>query len=124
MTGLTVDVASSTPVYEQVVDQLTRLIVGGALPPRHRLPAIRQLAADLGVAPGTVARAYQELEHAGLITTRRPQGSYVMDFAKGQRPQPKELLRVFAEGFAEQARQLGVSRDDALSALRAAYDRS
>ena len=120
MTGLQVDSASSTPVYEQLVDQLTRLVTGGLLAPGTRLPAIRQLAADLGTAPGTVARAYAELEREGLLRSRRPQGTFVAEGASAGR---RDLLRELAERFTEQARQLGVDRDEAVTALQAAYRR-
>jgi GntR family transcriptional regulator len=116
--ALRVDTASSTPVYEQLVEQLTRLVSGGALAPGTRLPAIRQLAADLGTAPGTVARAYAELERAGLLRTRRPQGTFVADGAGARR---RVLLHDLAERFVDQARQLGVDGDEAVTALRRAY---
>lgn len=118
--NLTVDIASSTPPYEQLRDQLTRYIVGGQLPAGSKLPAIRQLAHDLGLAPGTIARTYTELEHTGLIRTRRPQGSFVVDDPGGLPPEPARLTRL-AEAFAAQVRQLGVGQDEAVKALRAAF---
>lgn len=118
---IAVDTASSVPPYEQLRDQLTRLITSGHMPGGHRLPAIRQLAADLGLAPGTVARAYQDLERDGLVRSRRPQGTFVSPNL-GQTRQ-RDLLRGLAEKFAEQARQLGVDREEAVSALQAAYQR-
>ncbi|MDQ1536380.1 MAG: hypothetical protein QOE58_773 [Actinomycetota bacterium] len=116
---LIVDSGSSTPPYEQLHDQLARYISSGLLRPGQRLPPIRQLAGDLGLAPGTVARAYTELEREGLIKTRRPQGTFVAD-------QPNDvsgaaLLDRLAEAFASQARQLGVGPDEAVRALRSAY---
>jgi DNA-binding transcriptional regulator YhcF (GntR family) len=121
MQPVTVDAASSTPPYEQLRDQLERLITSGQMPAGQRLPAIRQLAADLGVAPGTVARAYQDLERAELVRSRRPQGTFVRSGTT--RTRQRDLLRVMADRFAEQARQLGVDSDDAVQALRAAYRR-
>ena len=118
-----VDTASSTPVYLQMRDQLIRLITSGQLPVGTRLPSIRQLAADLGVAPGTVARAYQELEREGLLRSRRPQGTFVA--ARGpDRQQSALLLQGLADRFSEQARQLGVRSDEAVRALQAAYWRA
>lgn len=69
-----VDTASPVPPYEQIRAQLAALITTGRMPEGERLPTVRQLAADLGLAAGTVARAYRELEAASLIRTRRGAG--------------------------------------------------
>ena len=74
---LDVDPASPVPAYEQVRSQLAEMILAGALPAGHRLPPIRQLAADLGLAPGTVGRVYQELEASGLVISRVRHGTTV-----------------------------------------------
>ncbi|MBP2413269.1 DNA-binding transcriptional regulator YhcF (GntR family) [Arthrobacter stackebrandtii] len=72
-----IDLETATPPYEQVQSQISSLIAVGALQPGTRLPTVRSLAADLGVAAGTVARAYKELEAAGLVVTNRRQGTVV-----------------------------------------------
>lgn len=77
-TGISVDVGSPTPPYEQIRLQISALVAAGALPAGTRLPAVRSLAADLGLAAGTVARAYKELEQSGLIETRRRSGTVVV----------------------------------------------
>jgi len=74
---LSIDHASTTPPFEQLRVQLLDRMQRGALAAGSRLPTVRQLAADLGVAPGTVARAYRELEAAGAIVTRGRAGSVV-----------------------------------------------
>ncbi|MDU0349282.1 GntR family transcriptional regulator, partial [Actinomyces sp. MRS3W] len=74
---LTIDPSSSVPPFEQVRAQLTEQIASGALPPGTRLPAVRRLAADLQIAPGTVARAYRELERAGAVRTNRRTGTTI-----------------------------------------------
>ncbi|BCW68045.1 GntR family transcriptional regulator [Arthrobacter sp. NicSoilB4] len=75
--GITVDLGSATPPYEQIRAQISSLIALGTLAPGTRLPTVRSLAADLGIAAGTVARAYKELEQSGLIETRRRNGTVV-----------------------------------------------
>lgn len=75
--GISVDLDSATPAYEQIRAQVSALIALRALEPGSRLPTVRRLAADLGIAAGTVARAYRELEQAGLIVTRRRNGTVV-----------------------------------------------
>lgn len=75
--GISVDLGSATPPYEQIRAQIAALIALGTLVPGTRLPTVRRLAADLGIAAGTVARAYRELEQSGLIDTRRRNGTVV-----------------------------------------------
>lgn len=74
---ITVDLRAATPPYEQIRAQVSSLIAIGTLTDGDRLPTVRALAADLGVATGTVSRAYKELESAGLIASRRRLGTVV-----------------------------------------------
>ncbi|MFJ4261224.1 GntR family transcriptional regulator [Paenarthrobacter nicotinovorans] len=76
--GITIDLADPVPPYEQIRRQLSSLIAVGVLEPGSRLPTVRSLAADLGIAAGTVARAYKELEQSGLIESRRRNGTVVV----------------------------------------------
>ena len=78
---IVVDTASPTPPFEQIRAQLAALIRRGELAPDQRLPPVRQLAADLGLAVGTVARAYRELELTGQVTSRRGGGTRVAPVA-------------------------------------------
>ena len=75
--GISLNLRSATPPYEQIRVQIASLVAVGALPPGTRLPTVRSLAADLGIAAGTVARAYKELEQSGLIETGRRNGTVV-----------------------------------------------
>lgn len=78
MTALvTVDLRDATPPFEQIRTQIASLIAVGQLADGSRLPTVRALAGDLGVATGTVARAYKELEAIGLIESRRRLGTVV-----------------------------------------------
>lgn len=70
--------ASKTAPFEQIKAQIIDLIATGAAPMHHRLPTIRQLAGDLGVAPNTVARAYRELEQDGFVQSRGRRGTRVV----------------------------------------------
>lgn len=72
-----IDPADPTPPFEQLRRQLDELISKGVLVDGQRLPAVRQLAADLSLAAGTVARAYAELEKGGLVLSRRGAGTRV-----------------------------------------------
>jgi GntR family transcriptional regulator len=77
MLPLTVDPASTTAPYEQVRTQLATLVAQGDLAPGTKLPTVRQLAADLGLAANTVARAYRELETDGVLATYGRRGTFV-----------------------------------------------
>ncbi len=72
------DPAQRTPPYQQIVEQVLVAVALGELSPEDRLPPIRQLAVDLDVAPGTVARAYRELEQSGAVVTRGRRGTFVL----------------------------------------------
>ena len=74
---ITIDSASPVPPFEQLRGGLVDAISCGELAAGQRLPTVRALANDLGIAPGTVARTYRDLEAAGLVTTRRRVGTLV-----------------------------------------------
>ena len=77
MALITLDHRSPVPPYEQVREQIRDRVARGKLAPGTRLPTVRGLATDLGLAPNTVARAYRELEALGVIETRGRAGSVV-----------------------------------------------
>ena len=116
---LDVDPRSAVPPYEQLRQQVTALVLGGALAPGDRLPSIRQLANDLGLAGGTVARAYRELEADGVVTTHGRHGTLVAGPPRGPAPRPEVLLA--ARRYATQAAGAGATLDDALTAVRVAF---
>ena len=74
---LLVDLGSAVPPYEQVRLQVAAHVSAGHLAPGDRLPTVRALAADLGIAVGTVTRAYRELEAEGVVLSRRRTGTVV-----------------------------------------------
>jgi DNA-binding transcriptional regulator YhcF (GntR family) len=106
---LVVDPGSSVPPYDQVRRQVTDLVASGDLSPGDRLPPVRRLAEELGLAINTVARAYRELETAGVIETRGRAGSFVT--GDGVERSVKEA----AAAYAARARALGLTPDDALA---------
>ena len=113
---LRLDPDDPTPPYEQLRRQLADLITAGRLAPGDRLPPLRQLAGDLGVAVGTVARTYRELEQDGRLVSRRGGGTRV---AAG-RPAATDRRRLLAgmtHEFVGRARGLGFSDDEIVKAL-------
>ena len=121
-TELHVDTADPTPPFEQLRRQLRDLVTTGVLEPGDRLPPLRQLAADLGLAVGTVARTYRELEAAGLVVSRRGGGTRVADASASRTPQAaRSALQSLAVSYARHARLLGMSDDDAIRVVREAF---
>jgi GntR family transcriptional regulator len=117
---LVVDTTDPTPPYEQLRRQLADLVGAGVLQPGARLPPLRQLAADLGLAVGTVGRAYAELEAAGLLVSRRGAGTRVAAGARRPAPDLRRALDAHADAYVRAARLLAA--DD--EAVRAALERA
>ena len=113
---IVIDTGSATPPYEQVRLRIAELAAGGALVAGTKLPTVRALAAELGLAANTVARAYRELEVAGLVETRGRLGTVVTTRAAGTSVQAQKA----AVGYAEKTRALGVPPETALALARAA----
>lgn len=109
--------ASSVPLFEQLRLNIIERADDGILAPGTRLPAVRSLAAELGVAPHTVARAYKELETAGVVVTLGRNGTVVRARDEGW-----GSLAAAAAEFAAAAKAQGASFAEAVQLLAAAYD--
>jgi GntR family transcriptional regulator len=118
---LSVDPGRALPVYEQVREQVARMVAAGTLPVGTRLPTIRQLAADLGLAKGTIARAYELLEHDTVIESNGRHGTYVRARPNLDKRTQVANLNAAAESLVVVARQLGVDRRAALAAVDNAW---
>jgi GntR family transcriptional regulator len=97
------------PIYLQIVNQVKYLVASGRLAPGEELPPIRVLAERLTINPNTVARAYRELEVAGLVEKRRTAGTYVAD--AGSPLARRERLKILTgriDALLAEARQLGI----------------
>ena len=107
------------PIYLQIVNQVKYLVASGRLAPGEELPAIRVLALQLQVNPNTIARAYRELELAGVVEKRRTAGTYVSD--AGSRLARRERLKIVTEridALLAEARTLGIDTDEVIELLR------
>jgi DNA-binding transcriptional regulator YhcF (GntR family) len=113
---ITLDPGAAEPPYEQIRASFARRIGSGELAAGAKLPTVRSLAADLGVAVNTVARAYRELEQTGLIQTRGRGGSFVAGAGIEQE------ARAAAAAYADRVRALGLATDEALGLVRRALD--
>jgi DNA-binding transcriptional regulator YhcF (GntR family) len=118
---LRVDPSAPLPVIEQIRRQITRLVVSGQLEIGAQLPPIRQLAADLDLARGTVAKAYELLERDGVVETRGRHGTLIR--SGGVPVARSDALEQAADQLAVVGHQLGVDLNDATSALTKAWDR-
>lgn len=115
-----VDAASPVPPFEQIRVQIERMIASGVLPPGRRLPTIAQLSNDLGLAPGTVSRAYRELDTLGLIHSRRRLGTVVADRPSAPAAAAADIDGVVLD-FVRHLRQLGASPEQAVRRINALW---
>jgi DNA-binding transcriptional regulator YhcF (GntR family) len=114
---INLDPAASDPPFEQVRSQLAAQISDERLPAGTRLPPVRKLAADLGLAANTVARVYKELEAAGLVETHGRGGTTVSSAGDPAR----ERVRVAAQEYAALVTSLGMSAEQGLAHIGAAF---
>lgn len=105
------------PIFEQVRSQLERAIRDGRVKAGERLPTVRQLAGDLGIAPNTVARAYRELEIANVIETRGRKGTFARSKPVQDHPDETATMKFIAQRYLDAARELGVLPMHALAFL-------
>jgi GntR family transcriptional regulator len=112
------ETSDGVPIYLQIVDQIKRNVAVGRLKPEDPLPSVRQLALELTINPNTVARAYLELEHEGVIYKRQGQGTYVSPQALDA--SRRERMRVVA-GLFEKAIVEAVNSGMSKSEIEEAY---
>jgi len=120
--ALRVDPASSTPIWSQIEEGVRRLVASGALPLGRPVPSVRDLARELRVNPATVAKAYQRLAGAGILTVRRGEGTFVSETPPAMgRMERGRTLRDGATRYASLAATIGATHEEASEELRAAW---
>jgi GntR family transcriptional regulator len=110
--------SNGVPIYLQIVNQVRYLVASGRLAPGEELPPIRTLAEQLVVNPNTVARAYRELEVAGIVEKRRTAGTYVS--GAGSPLERAERIRILTDridALLAEARQLRISTDEVIELI-------
>ena len=111
------DARAAKPLFDQLRTQVIDGVRDGRLPPGTRLPTVRDMAGQLGLAVNTVARAYRELETAGIVETRGRFGTFVA------RADPADAaMAAAANAYADTARTLGLTKPQALRYLDAAFE--
>ena len=113
---LNIDAGLPEPPYAQLREEVRRQVTTGELAAGTRLPPVRTLASELGLAPNTVAKAYRELEHLGVIETRGRAGSFV----SGDRV--ARAAREAAQEYADRVTALGVAPGEAVNLVRRALE--
>jgi DNA-binding transcriptional regulator YhcF (GntR family) len=111
-----IDPRDRTPAGEQLRRQLLDRIRSGALPPSAKLPTVRGLANQLGIATGTVAKVYRDLEQEGVIETNGRFGTIVASSADPVLRQAEQA----AQAYADRVRALGLGAEEAVALLRTA----
>ncbi len=121
---VTVDPNSPGPPFEQLRIAIRQLVATGNIPIGSRLPTVRQLAVDLGLAPGTVGRAFRELEVEGIIESRGRHGTHIKSA-----PRPPEAgerrrrIREAANTYIAVAAELAIDPETAIATVRQALKR-
>jgi len=121
---LHVNPSSGVPIYLQIEAQVKQAVAAGALKPEDALPSVRKLAADLGINPNTVARAYQNLDRDGVISSVPGGGTYVADGVPGLLKAEKvRRLRPHARQMAVEGRQLRLAAEDIVKLVQEELDK-
>ena len=106
------------PIYAQLMDTLKRRIITGRYLPGEKLPSVRELAAEAGINPNTVQRAFSELEREGLIYTQRATGKYVTENADEIKSARQALAKTQVAEFLSNMQSLGYSVGDVIDLLQ------
>lgn len=114
------DMKSSEPLYEQIVNQTKELVIRGILRPGDKVMSVRELATDLVINPNTVSKAYQELERLGLLEMHRGRGTFVSEDWVAQRSARDPVIESIKK-LAIDCHYADVSLEEAISVLRTEY---
>lgn len=114
--------SSPTPIYRQIVDQVTHAVASGALRVGDELPSVRTAAHDYVINPMTVSKAYSLLEAQGAVERRRGMGMVIRAPHAAALSERLALLRPALDHAAMVSRQLGLSPDEAISAFRQSFE--
>jgi GntR family transcriptional regulator len=111
---------SGTPIYRQLIEQVRRMVAGGQLAAGAELPSVRELALEHAVNPMTISKAYSLLEAEGLLERQRGKPMTIAAQTRAQAPRTQRLqqLDTQVDQLVLAARQLELSQDDLLKAIR------
>ena len=119
---ITVDTRARKPIYEQLTENIRRLVLQGVLQPNEQLPSVRALAVELAINPNTIQKAYAELERQGITYSLPGRGSFISDniteLSRAQLAQSADALRAAMKA----AKDAGMTRTEALALLSEAWE--
>lgn len=121
---INIDMKSNRPLYEQIIGSIKQSVIRGYLKPGDELPSVRRMAMELSVTPGTVAKAYQELERTKIIETIRGKGTYISSDLEMKRID-EDKLEMIKKELSNQLLELvcmGMSKDDVRKLIDVLYD--
>ena len=114
-TLISLNYRASGPIYQQIKDNLRKLILSGAIAEGEKLPSVRELAGDLAINPNTIMRAYRELEAEGYVYTVQGKGCFAGKLSQVDTGRRDKLIETF-RNTAGELLSLGIS-PEALTAM-------
>ncbi len=120
---INVDPRSSTPIYEQIINEVKTSILKGMLVPGDKLPSVRQLSKDLIVNPNTVSKAYMELERQKVIQTLKGRGTYVsLDYNPTKETGKINLMKNNLKNIIVEAHYIGIEKQELIGFIETIYN--
>ena len=120
---IVIDYRDKRPLYEQITEKLSQLIICGALESNSKLPSVRSLAMELSINPNTIQRAYMQLEQDGYIYTVVGRGNYVTDRSEWQKGF-QSVARQELEDALAKAKSSGLTLEEVLATARQCYEKT
>ncbi len=115
------DYRDKRPIYEQIIDKLSELMIHNVLKPEDKLPSVRSLAMDLSINPNTIQRAYLELERLGYIYSVKGKGSFVCDLS-GLRDEQKYLIMEELRVLLKRAKKMDIHKQSIIHIVQEEYE--
>lgn len=119
---ITIDFRDRSPIYEQLVSCIKQLIIHGVFTENEQLPSVRSLAAELGINPNTIQKAYTELERQGIAYTVSGKGCFIADTAENIKKARKSEILKLLEDQAKQATELSIPLSELQDAINKGYN--
>ena len=107
------------PIYMQIMERIKSQILSGFYRPGEKLPSVREMAVEMSVNPNTMQKAMAELEREGLLFSKRTAGRYISEDEALLQSLKEETIRNEAEAFLKRLKELGISKEEMMIALKA-----
>lgn len=121
MSSVYIDYKSRKPIYEQLIENISKMVLTGVFAPNELIPSVRQLASELGINPNTIHKAYLELERRGIIYSVKGRGSFVSEnITDAANKQKEELIASLTEALRE-SQELGLTKEEASAVLDSVF---